>query len=456
MELLVKRDINTLMNTEGRVFVDSDVPDFLKVPRVVPKEQVKSIKERYPEDDLLIQNGKDHEEIDHHFKYITSSPPENWFGWLFYYMNRHNGKKPIQEVPSLWSGYRSSLVRDPKTNKWFRLKGISLNPLQPEVTHVSDGFYRIQGGQEKYSAEFEQIMSNRFNRILEDVGIEPVMKVKGMWKYPILARRTRPAASVIEVKGDTRLDELIFILAGLASSKFYVGERNGDKVDIGMLSHSGEKFSKTLGTFCYDVGYVVGRLKRLMDKSGQTWSSDYEQSNAHVGNIVLYNGTDKLKVGLVDFDASCDTREFSRSQLKAIQKGEYEFIRKTIFSNPISPRAIQGKPSLFLQKNGFVIGFNEERGKFVEGFDAGYKSEKRSYSNEVDLGKLMEIFELLKNESHFSVAPPPRYKKGYGLEEIIRDKIDDRIHHDNKIDINNIIRKQYGYQSLGNLLIKYK
>src|SRR3989338_4361713 len=298
MELLVKRDGTLLEKAEGKVFVDSDVPDFLKVARVVPQEEVKFLRQRSLDDDLLIADEKDYSETSAILHFNYSGGIVGKLAKLFSKTLNSNS------IPGLWSGYRSALVQDPDTKKLFRLKGISLNPQNPISVEMSGGMYKIEGGQEKQSAEFEQKMSERFNKVLEDAGIEPVMRVKGMWKYPVLARRVRPAASVVEVKGDTRLDELLFIMERLALNKMYTGNtkdlENGMKrVEIGELTFHGEDFHKHAKNLFHNIGYVVGRLKRLMDKSGQTWSSDYEQTNAHIGNIALYNGTDKLRVGLV-------------------------------------------------------------------------------------------------------------------------------------------------------------
>ena len=401
MELLVKRDGTLLEKAEGKVFVDSDVPDFLKVARVVPQEEVKFLRQRSLDDDLLIADEKDYSETSAILHFNYSGGIVGKLAKLFSKTLNSNS------IPGLWSGYRSALVQDPDTKKLFRLKGISLNPQNPISVEMSGGMYKIEGGQEKQSAEFEQKMSERFNKVLEDAGIEPVMRVKGMWKYPCLARRVRPAASVVEVKGDTRLDELLFIMERLALNKMYTRDtkdlENGMKrVEIGELTFHGEDFHKHAKNLFHNIGYVVGRLKRLMDKSGQTWSSDYEQTNAHIGNIALYNGTDKLRVGLVDFDASCDATELSRSQIKALQEREYTSIIATAQRGPISPRAITGKP---LNK-GIKVLHTPLRNGFIEGFQEGYSCENKDYTNEIDLSELQQVFSLLRAEGLFSIAPP--------------------------------------------------
>ncbi|MEK6883100.1 MAG: hypothetical protein AABY22_25975 [Nanoarchaeota archaeon] len=68
MELLIKRDSNTLEKTEGKADVDESLPDYLKVPRVVPQNQVESLSPRSNDDDLLIADVKDAEEAISHIR----------------------------------------------------------------------------------------------------------------------------------------------------------------------------------------------------------------------------------------------------------------------------------------------------------------------------------------------------------------------------------------------------
>ena len=382
MELLVKRDGVNLYPTEGKVEIEDDVPDFLKVPRVVNQYSVNYLEKRLENDDLL---------IDHTLDFRVERDNE-FFSWQNYLLFKKRCDflgiplDPIPHIPAFWSGYRSAIVRDPSNGDWYRLKGISLDPKNPVSVKMSDSedekMWRIQGGQESYSARFEKRMSDRFNRVLREEGIDPVMEVKGFWKYPNLARRTKPYASVSKIAGDTRLDELMFILESLATKKMR-GNLREKVFEHGGYTFSGNKFNESIGTFYYDVGFTVGRLKRLMDKNGQTWSSDYEQSNAHFGNIVLYNGSDKIKVGLVDFDASCDVSELSRSELKALQEREYNLLLQNAERLVhIGPRQINGKP--FANVKGIVSPGNA-RERLVEGFTEGYASQRRSYTNEIDL-----------------------------------------------------------------------
>ena len=435
MELLVKRDGNHLIETEGNAFVESDVPDILKKPRVVLEKEVETIMERDNDDDLLIDNAGDYKEIEQHLSSFNIGT----------FISKMFGKGP-EIIPGLWSGYRSTIIQDPKTKRWYKLKGVSLNPLDPVAINCGDSVYKIRGGQKSVYAKYERAMSNRFNKVLEDNGIEPVIKPKGLWKYPIPLKNMRPVASIFEIKGDTRLDELMLVLDGLSSRKHYISpnlkeNKNGGKIaDVGIISKDGKNYNKAVGNLYYKIGYIVGRLKNLMDAANQTWSSDYNQTNAHYGNIVVYNGTDKLKVGLVDFDTSCDLREFSQSQLDALKKREFETIRSSVMSNPISFRLMTGLPF-----NNKIITVNpDSRYKFIEGFDIGYKSREKTYSNEIDLGDLKEIFSLLRSNAIFSFAPTSARRDYSSYFKIFEDNDNYKIKK--KIDLDDIVKDHYNYQ----------
>lgn len=392
MKLLIKRDKNVLIPVDrAKASLDDDVPEFLRTPRFVDPMLVEHMASRGSDDDLLIAEQEDYSEIQMHFA--------------------------NQGCPGIWSGYRSALTCDPATGDLYRVKGVSLNPYRPVTVDMDDGMTRIEGGQEQYSAEFEKQMSDRFGETLKSVGIEPVMTVKGMWKYPVKARKTRPVASVVKVLGDTRFDELMHIFSALATHKMPLGDRNEKgSVEFGGFTSEGNKFIRATGNLYEKIGFVSGRLKRLMDKSGQTWSSECEQSNAHYGNIVLYNGTDKLKVGFVDFDASCDASELSASELEDLQKREFQTLRASVMGGGlISPRRIGGKPF----SSDVVIGFDELRSAFIRGFDRGYESGASSYTNELDLGDLQEVFALLRKGGLFSHSLGRRLGYNSKLEDYI-------------------------------------
>ena len=452
MELLIDRGVTYLTKTEGTADVEDDVPDFLKVARIVPTSRVtesslqaRNLRANGPIGDLLLANESD-------------------FCALSYYLNSHlrfSGidrflhrlatrvkikRKPLVQtsVPAFWSGYRSVVVRDPETGRLFRLKGVSFNPDKPALTEFESGGWEVHGGQPLQSAKYEKQMSDKFNRVLLDNGVEPVMTCRGLWRYPKRVKRKMIAGSVVEIQGDTRLDELSHVLEILAFRKLYNTEREENGVVMftpTRLTSEGENFFKALQEFYYNVGFVSGRLKKLMDKAGQTWSADSDRTNAHMGNIVLYNGSDKVKVGFVDFDASCDSSEFTKSELRDMHKREYDTIMRSFIGGPISARSIG---DFF---NGGRFYFPEARSVLQRGFQEGYEHIGNHISNEVDLGLLQETFALLRGEGMFSVKPAIGF--GTGLEVTIF-KEEKKI---KGIDLDDIVRKNRGYQE--NLELRY-
>ncbi|MFH1290387.1 MAG: hypothetical protein ABIH92_03190, partial [Nanoarchaeota archaeon] len=347
------------------------------------------------ESDLLVKDVSDEERMEH-------------------YLGYHHISKPMPELEDcfggLWSGYRSALVRDPETKELYRLKGVALNPKEPEpmiTTHNGEVEVRIWGGQKRINAIYEARMIKRFNRTLESEGIEPIVEPVGMWKYSALCKGHRPTASIFRVKGDTRLDELIHVIEGLAILKCDVLSKSyrEDKVwawSLGNYTPEGKRFSNCVRSLSSDIGFVVGRLKKLMDVSGQTWGINDYASNSHWGNIVLYRDGTNLKVNLVDFDMSYGSDECTKSELQDMQKKEaYELI--TSFNeNAISPREMEGKPFSHVH---YPIKFEELRHQLARGFAEGYSSNGKNYSFYLDVGKLDEIFNLLREDTKFSVNP---------------------------------------------------
>jgi hypothetical protein len=378
MELLIKRDRNHLVKTEGKAELDNDVPNELKETRVVPQSFVKVFENRESQDDLLISNEEDYMETRKHLK----------------------GNNISQDIlPGIWSGYRSTLIKT-LDNKLFRLKGVSLNPNNPQIQDLGDNDYQVFGGQPKFSARFEKQMSDKFNKALAKEGIIPVMKCKGYWNYPNEIKGNKYSASVVQVEGDTRLDEMMLILEQYFVSKLNQ-KPNKNKGIYVKMNNKGEEVSKKISYLYKDIGFITGRLKKLMDKHYQTWSADGDRSNAHIGNIVLYNGSEDVKVGFVDFDASCDTRDFSRSKIKKMQKQEFETICRSAQSSPISLRQIQAR---YLKETKGI--FSEYRESFIEGFNSGYNQRigilSPAITNTIPFGRFLEIFEVLRSDEKLS------------------------------------------------------
>ncbi len=450
MRLLIKRDTTQLMKTEGRAELDSGVPKILKSPRVVPDFEVKMIQKRIPNDDLIIAKQEDYSEIDNHLQ-ITNRQQKNLV------------RKYLDKITltGIWSGYRSVLVSN-GNGGLYRLKGVSFNPKEPVVQEYDNGDYEVFGGQPLQSARFEKRMSDKFNKVLENEGIIPIMKCKGYWHYPTKVRGRKLAASVVEVEGDTRLDEFMFLI-----ENYFIHRVNGEgKRELPLNSKGGELYFAIRNLY-YDMGFATGRLKKLMDKNNQTWSADNGRSNAHIGNIVLYNGTNKVKLGFVDFDASGDIRDFSKSEIREMQKREYETIKNSAKAGPISLRDIKMG---FLHGQNVYAGYLQCREGFINGFEAGYEEERRTgirtseIANGIDFSKFLEVFEVLRDSCR--LVPEPIRKvaeRGGGLNDLLHsyDKyvghkeeksLENYILEEDK-DVYNTLNKNREYQK--DLLSKY-
>ncbi|MBR9683795.1 hypothetical protein GOV03_04625 [Candidatus Woesearchaeota archaeon] len=301
------------------------------------------------------------------------------------------------EIFALWSGYRSCLTIDPVTNQLYRLKGINFleDIYDTAVIRVNDrpDHTWIEGGQFLANARYEKSYSAKFNRVLRSEGIEPVMECVGFYKYPYQYKGKKLATSIIKVLGDTRLDELFYAL----EAKFFF-----TFAETSLLKHSEEKYRKWLGNYrqkasslYHDLGFITGRLKRLMDRNNQSWSDNPERTNAHLGNVVIYRqDEDYLGVGLVDFDASCDLRDSTKSELEQQQKAEKKFFLGSVFSKPISMRKIK-------KISDRPIINKELRLSFGTGFQVGYKSKKRTINNLVESYRLTEMIDILNNPARY-------------------------------------------------------
>ncbi|MBI2667037.1 hypothetical protein HYX13_05480, partial [Candidatus Woesearchaeota archaeon] len=306
--LLVRREPIILIETKGKSFtsIEIPVPELLKKPLVtVSNARNITLVPSTTSLSLLLEEIDIHEEAITSYKQTTRELDLLWdFHHLFqkkinYWSFRemlNSGRRSV-----LYSSNFSPLVDE---TELYRIKGVSLRPRNPQVNVFEDGTISIYGGQKLRNVIYERRMSRRFNRVLCEEGITPVMEYCGMWKYPVLAKGYRPAASIWKVEGDTRIDEF------------------RTAVELRLENRLKEaKVKKLLNSFYYQTGYIVGQLLELMHRSGQSWSCDSGRTNAHMGNVVIYRvAEDTAKIGLVDFDASCDLKDFSKAKLKEVQK----------------------------------------------------------------------------------------------------------------------------------------
>src|SRR3989338_9217285 len=110
--LFVVRDPLNLIETEGRVEVLKEVPDFLRKNPLMADPYFFNLKIlRYNESLPVREDGSPSK--------VFSSP--NVGGY------KRDG------VPALWSGHRSCITLDSRTEQMYRLKGIAFG-IQPKFT----------------------------------------------------------------------------------------------------------------------------------------------------------------------------------------------------------------------------------------------------------------------------------------------------------------------------------
>src|SRR3989344_8898534 len=316
---------------------------------------------------------------------------------------------PNGTIPGVWSGRRSCLTIDSVTGNLYKLKGVAVAEIPGYKKYEKDEPLYLEGGQFLRNAHNERIFSDRFNRILTDNGVEPTLENVGYYKSPFRVRGHKIAKSIIRVKGDTRLDELMYALE--AEAYFKTTYTRGHKV----------KFITQMSLFYKDVGYIVGQLKRLMDKNNQSWSDNPKRTNAHIGNVVLYKVDDKnIGIGLVDFDASCDPRDMPRLALR--QQQEYEY--RNLLMSSIQPVASARAIGLFYYPE---LKFSVLRFNFGVGFMAGYEAEN-PVRNTIEAGRINELKELIA----LCKIPQPRLIKKKPVDAGIRNGLE--------IDFENLLR----------------
>lgn len=385
--LLVRREPILLMEAEGESFTFPHMPKQFQQPLVTIRNvnylEVKPSLESLP---LHITPDDFTEQMVSFYNTLHSERD-----LLRCFMERIG--LPFDKVETrgcYMSGRRSALCSDYREEKeglqerLYRFKGITFRA-RAQYQLQQDGTFWIWGGEKYSNVLYERNMSQRFNLILREEGITPVMVYAGMWKYPQRVKGYRPAASIWEVQGDTRLDEF------RTAVELHLEQR------LKEAGRAGVKVQKALNSFYYQSGYVVGQLLNLMHRSGQSWSCDSDRTNAHPGNVVLYRiAKDRAALGLVDFDASCDSNDFSKDKLRKVQEKDLtDFVGWLYRPEPMS------LPLPYLRfevENGgrqsdpweHLKIFPQGMATLEKGLLRGYQSKSRRLSTEIDLGPLWQ------------------------------------------------------------------
>jgi len=268
------------------------------------------------------------------------------------------------------SGTRSELAEDNK----YRIKG-NLFEEEPYGWLLQHG--QPYGRQTLSRIETEIEHAERLGERFQEVGLTYVMDPVGYYLYPdyrqneqsvamakILGQQVprfkETGAAIFEIKGDTRLDELLGHL---------------DRMDwftiwLGLAAFP--EYKDIIVNLGRDTGYTM----RQMHDAGITWG--LETGNAHPGNFVVYADGNNIRVVPVDLNAA-----------KTYSTGGWSLFRKS-FPKEEAEQEVQSVKDVLRRKadisgNGFNVnrvsdidgqvygmGRDYTREWIIEGFDDGY------------------------------------------------------------------------------------
>ncbi len=189
------------------------------------------------------------------------------------------------------SGIRSAIIFD--NNKMYKIKGCRPSEYTNPRTHESFGSQTLS------RAEWDVERTLELSEVFYQEGITYPLKPVGYFIYPFYFGSGEVSlkkkigyepltATIFEVKGDTRVDELI---AWLEEDVAYSGvEKN--IIEVPEIQNL---FSK--------LNAFEGRLLRILHDAGYTWGSDVEISNAGLGNYVVFEENGKFLLGIADVDS---------------------------------------------------------------------------------------------------------------------------------------------------------
>jgi hypothetical protein len=385
MSLLIYRDPLHLVETKGKVEAVKKLPDFLaKNPLVAHSSYIHDEREWEFIHELFI---KESTRVNTYYEVILKKD-EDPFVSPFKHKFVHNF--PVEGIPALWSGWRSCIVKDPETQQMYRLKGITFR--NPPKIEIGKDYVIVEGGAKERSAENERIYSNRFNKFLQEEGIEPAMEYVGKYVHPIKVFGEKLTTSIIKTRGDTRLDELSDVLE---LNVWALEDKAINSKNIYYIAKDIYQIRRKVDQLYFDLGFIVGRMKRLMTKINMTWSDNLERINHHLGNVVVYPSEEYLCLGFVDFESACNGRDMGKKRIRKQQSEEFIDMKKD--------QAIRGacaRPLLIFEKENFWDCFTHnilysEKKPLSEGFVKGYHSRAKKLTNKIEYHRLEEVVSLL-------------------------------------------------------------
>jgi hypothetical protein len=193
------------------------------------------------------------------------------------------------EYEGFSSGVRGAIVQKGPT--WFRIKGCGCGIDNVQLQqHL--GTPEPEGGQLQEAAEGELKVLKMVNEALKASNIPNSVEPWGRFDYrDFKLFDDQCSASVYKIRGDTRADEFVLHLfeEHLKKPEYFKDEVVG----------------KNICTLMENMGrYTSGVVKAVYD-CGITWNiAGTGGTNAHVGNLVIYEDDSpfKIRVGITDFD----------------------------------------------------------------------------------------------------------------------------------------------------------
>ena len=230
------------------------------------------------------------------------------------------------------SGERSALLQDVDGGRFYRIKGC-----KPTTQVYGEGHSNPKGGQILSFAEREIQMASELGEIFRREGFEQCYRPVGLFLYdmwfkpPSKRKAERLAASIFEVRGETRLldwgDMLMPREFWLAR---YFSRSSQPLVVSGVVpSELFEDVPLEVASVEEKFGIWSGRLLGIMHSNHYTWGRNKNDlSNAHAGNYPMVGEgkgprPDHVYLGVVDLD-SCTKWVTDYETMRGVQTFELQ------------------------------------------------------------------------------------------------------------------------------------
>lgn len=183
-------------------------------------------------------------------------------------------------VRGIESGWRSGLIK--VNDELYKLKGC-----RPTGKTRKTG--DPKGSQTLSLAQYEADRTLERREVFLQEGFEYPIEPIGFWVYDHILHEGEPnTATIYKVKGDTRLDELLWWIEQLP---FRYAPKESE-----------ERISQILGK----SGLITGYMLKILHRNNFSWDADSKGAyNANSGNVLIFpDAKGKAQFGIVDFDNS--------------------------------------------------------------------------------------------------------------------------------------------------------